>query len=126
MFMFHELTVIKAPKNSDIGTANIPHNNNIKSLHEQWMCHAKPRCSSKHCFINPVDASHFPLLHSHFDVWGSAMVCTYTTHQSDAYTNCTMLHIAQRSGHSNLGHTTKPPYVQHHLQQSSWSNESTT
>jgi len=125
-FMFHELTVIKAPKNSDIGTANIPHNNIINSLHEWWMCHAKPRCSSKHCFINPVDASHFPLSCSHFDVWGSAMVCTYMTHWSDTYTNCTTLHIAQRSSHSNLGHTTEPPYVQCHLQQSSQSNKSTT
>jgi hypothetical protein len=65
----------KPPKNSDIGTANIPHNENIKSLRERWMCHKKPGCSSDHCFINPVDGSHFVLGHAHFDVWGAAMVC---------------------------------------------------
>src|SRR5882762_5762622 len=51
---FPQLIVVEPPKNSDIGTANIPHNNNIRALRERWMCHAKPGCSSEHCFINPV------------------------------------------------------------------------
>jgi len=65
------LPPFKPPKNSDIGTANIPHNDNIKALHKRWTCHKKPGCSSDHCFVNPVDGSHFVLGHVHFDVWGS-------------------------------------------------------
>lgn len=66
--------IAQAPKASDIKDANVPHNDNIKALCERWMCHQKPGCASEHCFINPVDASHLPLGHPHFDVWGAAMV----------------------------------------------------
>ena len=69
------LTVIKPPKNSDIGTANIPHNDNIRSLRERWTCQTKPGCSSEHCFINPVNFSHFPLAHKHFDTWVQSTAC---------------------------------------------------
>ena len=75
LFVLGLHALIKPPKNSDIGTANIPHNDNIRSLHEQWGCNKKPGCSSEHCFINQVDSSHFPLGHKHFDTWGAATVC---------------------------------------------------
>ncbi|KAJ3509117.1 hypothetical protein NLJ89_g5389 [Agrocybe chaxingu] len=45
----------KAPKPTDINTANIPHNDNIKALRERWLCHKKPG-------------------HAHFDVWAAAML----------------------------------------------------
>lgn len=85
------LPPFKPPKNSDIGTANIPHNDNIKSLCERWMCHKKPGCLSDHCFVNPNDGSHFVLGHAHFDVWGAAMVHKCGGSFLYAYTNTTSL-----------------------------------
>jgi len=73
---FFVIILSQPPKSADIHTANIPHNDNIKVLRGQWMCHKKPGCESEHCYINPVDSSHLALSHSHFDVWAAAMVCT--------------------------------------------------
>ncbi|KIJ93076.1 hypothetical protein K443DRAFT_125727 [Laccaria amethystina LaAM-08-1] len=64
----------KPPKNSDISTANIPHNENIKSLHERWMCHKKPGCLSDHCFVNPNDGSHL-FLDMHILMFGEPLWC---------------------------------------------------
>jgi hypothetical protein len=75
------------PKASNIHTANIPHNNNIKALRAQWMCHKKPGCHSEHCFINPADSSHLPLSHPHFDVWGAAMVFFFFLRFQFSYSN---------------------------------------
>jgi len=72
--------VVKTPKAADINNANVPHNDNIKVLRQRWICHQKPGCASDHCFINPVDASHLPLGHSHFDVWAAAMVSDLHLH----------------------------------------------
>jgi len=70
LFVIHS----QVPKVADVQTANVPHNDNIKALQERWTCHMKLGCASEHCFVNPIDASHFSLGHPHFDVWGAAMV----------------------------------------------------
>ena len=44
-------------------------------LQEKWMCNA-PGCKNKglHCYINPVDGSHFTLSHDHLNIWALAIV----------------------------------------------------
>ncbi|KAG1887466.1 uncharacterized protein F5891DRAFT_1199929 [Suillus fuscotomentosus] len=64
---------MKAPQGDDTNPANQEHNNNIKILCTQWVCHKKLGCRSDHCFINPTNNIHFELGFSHFDCWAAAM-----------------------------------------------------
>ena len=111
------LPPFKPPKNSDISTVNIPNNDNIKALRERWTCHKKPGCSSNHCFVNPVDGSHFVLGHAHFDVWGSAMVRKADT-LFHTQTLTQLCFPAQRSNYRNTRYTAQPPPVQRNFKQS--------
>ncbi|KAI5994289.1 hypothetical protein EDC04DRAFT_2910613 [Pisolithus marmoratus] len=64
-----------APKDIDIDKANWPLNKNICALHDRWVCHKKPGCESKFCFINPLDGStHIPLTFVRLDCWAATML----------------------------------------------------
>ncbi|KAI5999001.1 hypothetical protein EDC04DRAFT_2909189 [Pisolithus marmoratus] len=64
-----------ALKDIDINKADWPLNKNICMLHNHWVCHKKPGCKSKFCFINPLDGStHIPLTFTHLDCWAAVML----------------------------------------------------
>jgi hypothetical protein len=45
----------------------------IGRLREKWQCHSTS-CGQSHCYVHPNEKTHFPLSHTHFNVWGSAIV----------------------------------------------------
>ncbi|KAI5997729.1 hypothetical protein EDC04DRAFT_2909576 [Pisolithus marmoratus] len=64
-----------AQKDTDIDEANQPLNKNIHVLHDCWVCHKKPSCKSKFCFINLLDGgTHIPLMFVHLDCWAATML----------------------------------------------------
>ena len=45
----------------------------IGRLREKWQCHSTT-CGQSHCYVHPDEKIHFPLSHTHFNVWASAIV----------------------------------------------------
>ncbi|KAI6096154.1 hypothetical protein F5141DRAFT_1067872 [Pisolithus sp. B1] len=64
-----------SPKDTNIDEADHPLNKNIHALQDCWVCHKKPGCESKFCFINPLDGgTHIPLTFACLDCWAAAML----------------------------------------------------